>query len=272
MALRVHGMLETTGLPSASAKLQHAALPSFTAAARRSEWEDRSEWDDELGGSGRMASSVEHAANHASSSTSNNFEDGVVVDDDGFDLLPLPVPAPERRILTVGNGDGAIKPVESSSSSSSAHVAEERFHYGMGALDSREKPLENEGGGAYLADIAVDQNIDKLREVIGSVDNTLNRCLQSVARIGKAHKQRLQIHQDVIRGLDSWPEMRGRFVSQRSLMKGVAGIDQSLHVFEESDEAFVDGKLYNRVRSIVVSALRLLAQIYHGRPNSLDPL
>jgi hypothetical protein len=48
-------------------------------------------------------------------------------------------------------------------------------------------------------------------------------------------------HLDVMRGLDSWSGMRGRFVSQRSLMRGVGGLEQSKEVREESDLALIDG-------------------------------
>lgn len=226
MALKVHGMLETTGLPSVSAKLQHAALPDFGPLARKSEWDDRS-----------LEQGKASPPEVTSTLEGSNFEDGVV-DDDGYDLLPLPVPAPERRILTVGIRESGC----TGEGEPAGPQGKERFHYGMGALDSREKCLESDDPGAYLADIAVEQNIDKLREVIGSVDNTLNRCHLSVARIRSAHKQRLQLHLGFLRGIDSWPEMRGRFVSQRSLMKGVAGIDHSREVYDESDEALINGK------------------------------
>jgi hypothetical protein len=40
---------------------------------------------------------------------------------------------------------------------------------------------------AYLGDMGVDENIDKkLREVIGSVHNTLSRCMAISGRIGRA--------------------------------------------------------------------------------------
>lgn len=221
MALKVHGMLETTGLPAASAMLQHASLPTFGPAARMPDWDEND-------------SSARDTASEATSQRgASNFEEGVV-NDDGYDLLPLPVPAPERRILTVGSGIPNL---------ADNLNYEERFHYGMGALDDRLQLVEEEDrASAFLADIAVDENIDKLREVIGSVDSTLSRCLASVGSIGKAHRERHQLHVDVVQGLDSWPEMRGRFVSQRSLMKGVAGIAQSKEIYEEGDLSLIDGE------------------------------
>jgi hypothetical protein len=234
MALHVHGILETTGMPSASARLQHASLPSL--ASVRS-------WDDD---EGHICTTT---AERVIDGEASNFEDGVVsvqselqsdptdifqsTADDDYDLLPLPVPAPERRILSEGSGLGTA-----------SIPREARFHYGSSSpnasyfLDGDENGLRS----GYLSDMAVDQNIDKLREVIGSVDNTLSRCLASSGAIGKAHKDRQLLHLEIVRGLDSFAGMRGKFVSQRSLMKGVAGIEQSSNLYEEGDVAMIDGK------------------------------
>ena len=227
MALQVHGMLETTGMQSASARLQHASLPVLPA--RHPGWDD-------VDGSPESVESSEGRHEHDISSVreGSNFEEGVV-SDDGYDLLPFPVPAPERRILTLG----------SATMSAARNVPrEERFYYGSGDIELH-YPLrvEEEIGSAFLGDIAVDENIDKLREVIGSVDNTLTRCLASIGGIGKARRERHALHGSVVRGLDSWAGMRGKFISQRSLMKGFAGIDQSKELFEESDLALIDGTL-----------------------------
>lgn len=227
VALQVHGILENTGMQAASARLQHASLPALGSAGRSSGWD---ETDPDPGSpDGRDGIGADRAtANQAV----HNFEEGVV-HDDGFDLLPLPIPAPERRILTVGS---------SPCLPSRETFGEERFHYGGGDLEGRH-PLDYQDNeaSAYLGDIAVDENIDKLREVIGSVDNTLCRCLVSSGGIGKANTERLIIHLNIIRGLDSWEGMRGKFISQRPLMKGIAGVEQSKDIFEESDLTLLDG-------------------------------
>lgn len=228
MALQVHGMLETTGMQSASARLQHASLPVLPSARNPG-------WDDSDGSPDVGEAAPGRDAQGSSAARESNFEQGVV-NDDGYDLLPLPVPAPERSILTVGN---------TTSNPASDVSGEERFYYGSGDLDLR-YPLsvEEDAGSAFLGDIAVDENIDKLREVIGSVDNTLSRCLASIGGIGKARRERHALHVNVVRGLDSWAGMRGKFVSQRSLMKGFTGIDQSKEIYEESDLALIDGKIF----------------------------
>jgi hypothetical protein len=228
MALHLHGMLENTGMPSASARLQHASLPVFGINGRGNGWDES-----ESGSSDLRWNSDRDALN---APVASNFEDGVI-DDDGFDLLPLPVPAPERRILTIGN---TINTTVLDAKS------EERFHYGSGNLETGLSfHLENDNGSAFLGDIAIDENIDKLREVIGSVDNTFSRCLICCGKIGKANRERLNLHLNVVRGLDSWEGMRGKFIGQRPLMKGVEGVEQSKEVHEESDLALIDGTKYS---------------------------
>ena len=160
IALQLHGILETSGMPSASARLQHASLPVFDVPARMAGWDENEV----------TRTDIQSTSNGNSSNTRElfNFEDGVV-NDDGFDLLPLPVPAPERRILTVGN---------STPNGISESSGEDRFHYGSGNLETRYPfHVEDDNGSAFLGDISIDENIDKLREVIGSVDNTFSRCL-----------------------------------------------------------------------------------------------
>lgn len=232
MALQVHGILETSGMQSASARLQHASLPAFGISTRTSGWDE----GDVVSANVRELSPDENDTN---AREIHNFEDGVV-NDDGFDLLPLPVPAPERRILTVGSTPNSLL---------NESTNEERFHYGSDHSELRYPlHLQEDSDSAFLGDIAVDENIDKLREVIGSVENTLSRCLVSSGGIGKAHRERLNLHLSIIRGLDSWEGMRGRFICQRSLMKGVAGVDHSKELYEESDLSLIDGKMNRPLR------------------------
>jgi hypothetical protein len=243
MALQVHGLLETTGLPSASARLQHASLPSFNQSARSSGWDDE---DGTAAQEGRSVSGDGSVAEGAES-----FEHGVVqveseADADGYDLLPLPIPAPERSILCAGSTpqvcDGMLI-LEGGAEGSIVSLREERFHYGVdGERVNIAEQYEVES--AFLGDFQVDENIDKLREVIGSVDNTLARCLSACGGIGEARRERLSFHLDLVQGFDSWEGLRGRFITQRALLKGVAGLEQSKEVSEESDLDIVDGEFH----------------------------
>jgi hypothetical protein len=238
VALQLHGLLETTGLPSASARLQHASLPKFQKATRYSTWAD----DD-----GVVQESPFLESDCSIGEGIESFEHGVVQvesesDVDGYDLLPLPIPAPERRILCAGSiPHSSIGAYSSESHSTRSNAREERFHYG---IDSSRVHLgeQCEVESAFLADFPVDENIDKLREVIGSVDNTLHRCLSASGGIGEARSQKLNLHLELIRGFDSWEGLRGRFITQRALLKGVSGLEQSKEISEESDLEMVDGK------------------------------
>jgi hypothetical protein len=238
MALQVHGLLETTGLPSASARLQHASLPNFNQSARNSGWADEDPGVEEspsLSGDGSCTEGAE------------SFEHGVVsvegdgdTDTDGYDLLPLPIPAPERRILCAGS----TPPVNAGLlilDGGNFEAREERFHYGVDG-DRVNVGEQCEVESAFLGDFPVDENIDKLREVIGSVDNTLLRCLSASGGIGEARTERLAFHLQLVRGFDSWEGLRGRFITQRALLKGVSGLEQSKEIAEESDLDVVDGK------------------------------
>ena len=233
VALQLHGILETTGLPSASARLQHASLPTFNNS-RNSEWVD-DDADKMLGND---------SEDSGEKSMEDSFEEGVLhvrdeLDSDslldqgegeGYDLLPLPVPAPERQILNVSE---AKKKTSASK--------ETRFRYGGPPIQEGLLAGSTEDEKrVYLGEMAIDENIDKLREVIGSVDNTLSRCTASSCGIEQSRKERFAISLDILRGLDSWEGLRGKFVSQRALLKGVSNMEQSREVFEESDLTLID--------------------------------
>ena len=89
MALRVHGMLETTGMQSASARLQHASLPSFGKPHRPrgmggGTWEDDEERNGAHGGAvaGHVLGDDDPFAAcdvpSATAAVASNFEEGVV--------------------------------------------------------------------------------------------------------------------------------------------------------------------------------------------------
>ena len=277
VALRVHGLLETTGLPSASARLQHASLPNFRSSHSR--------WADEQEGAARQMAGDEPPS--FAIDETESFEHGVVeVEAEGYDVLPLPVPAPERRILCAGSTSSTTTPTSNSalglpglglqqqslgsqqvypssnssvasSSSAATTTTHSRFRYG-GDLPSQHGPQHQQHGtdglhnpsllgmdhhheAAFLGDFVVDDNIDKLREVMSSVDTTLRRCLGATARIGQTRRDLRACHIRIVRGFDSWEGLRGRFVSQRALLRGVAGLEHSKDLSDSSDYQMTDG-------------------------------
>jgi hypothetical protein len=66
--------------------------------------------------------------------------------------------------------------------------------------------------------------------------------LASGGGIGKVRRDRNNVQLDVVKGFDSWEGMRGQFISQRALLKGVNGLQQSKEIYEEGDLMLIDGK------------------------------
>ena len=240
VALRLHGVLETTGMPSASAKLQQASLPNFDNGKQQYGEEDAS-----------PKSADGNMNEHGKASNRDSvdcFESGVVAvaseldgdafgdgEDDGYDMLPSPMPTPEQAILTTVASDGVSVDAEIANKvSKDGAVA--RYNYGS-RID---EPAAPDDSAALLGDISVDRDIDKLREVIGSVDGLLNRCVSAGTRIGKAKRKENDLHMSILRGMDSWKGVRGELVSQRALLDGVSTLEKGFGVSENSYASLKD--------------------------------
>jgi hypothetical protein len=153
-------------MQSASAWMRHASLPSFGASTPSSGWDED---DTNSGVRGVVVKGAVEDKTTADTREANEFKEGVhhvqselpsddllAASDDDYDLLPLLVPAPERRILSVGSDLHA----------SSNTDRETRVHYRSGEQGQFPLDVEEDGQSAFLGDISVNENIDKLR-VIG---------------------------------------------------------------------------------------------------------
>lgn len=236
MALKLHGVLETTGMPSASAKLQHASLPDFDNGNQQYSEEDVSPKSAE--------SNVQERGASKGKDFTDCFENGVVAvaselesdpfgdgDDDGYDMLPSPMPPPEQAVLTTVAPSGGISvDTETANNKLLKDGSGARYDYGSRA----DEVASPDDSAAVLGDLSVDRDIDKLREVIGSVDNLLSRCLSAGARIGRAKRKGNDLHMSILRGMDSWEGVRGELVSQRALLDGVSTLEIGNVVSESS--------------------------------------
>mmetsp|Transcript_24176 Transcript_24176/g.35812 ORF Transcript_24176/g.35812 Transcript_24176/m.35812 type:complete len:1362 (-) Transcript_24176:2038-6123(-) len=250
MALKVHGILETTGCQSASAKLQHASLPNFESSSKK---KGNSSWADEDDEGGERNKGYDNNDQQVGDTCNNDsFENGVVsveseldTCDAGYDLLPNPVPAPERTVLCAGSSAVSDDAFDNGSTSGQslgdreallltsnkmAMNISQKFRYGVSPAAADEK------ASTLLGDMAVDDDIDKLREIIGSVDNILGRCFASSAGIGQAMRQRNALHLGVVQSIDSWEGMRGEIITQRALLNGVTMLASSSEVAEECNQ------------------------------------
>ena len=219
LVLQLHGVLETAGYQSTSTKLQHASLPRFasnnvhdsldSAAVNRSE---RREMDGDSVGSDEV------------SDLENDDED------DGFDILPDPLPLAERSALCAGS----IFPNRSvgnapDTGSYCTYSVQTKDRYGAMQHTS-------------LGDMEVERDIDRLRDLLRKVDKSFAMCCNALIGINKQRRSRDVLHVSILRSIDNWEGMRGIFLSQLSLLKGVTCLESASKSSNDSYTRFGEGK------------------------------
>lgn len=233
MSLQFHGILETAGRESTSAKIQHASLPKFGTTI--------SHWDDEETCTSKRKESL---SNHQQASVEGDFEAGVIrVDEEDtgdYDLLPSPGPSEEHHVLNATNtgsadNDKATTPTQT------------RFVYGTSNTNNDPPTMIYESHTAdavTLGSVKVDSDIDKLKGIIKSVDHNLRKLHQSSMTIEAAQCKRNTLHLDLLKDVDSFGDSRGGVISQRSLVGGVAALENSNALLERSIRNISDGELH----------------------------
>lgn len=219
LVLKLHGLLETAGYQSTSTKLQHASLPQYAP--------NNADKRIECGTSDRNAEENIDGS-HANDAISNVSDDEC----DGFDMLPDPLPFPERSALCAGS---VYPTLPSDNISYSAYSNRDRY----GTMQN-----------TTLGDIEVERDIDRLRGLLRRVDKSFATCCNALTGINEHRKSRDSIHINIIRNIDNWNGMRGKILSQRSLLKGVTCLEHtSLHA-NKSYTNFAEGKLFFTALSI----------------------
>jgi len=240
MSLQFHGILETTGHETASAKIQHASLPKFRNHPAGS-------WDEEeprKDGQKRNSKSSHNLGSPESDSpkSDTNFEAGVInveselADEQelgGFDMLPSPGPSEEHCVLNAGSA------VSVKVGPSKSHPNRSKFVYEI----TPEQP-----GGAHdrkdvvLGSIRVENEIDKLRDIILSINHTLGKLYQSSSSIRSAQDARNAIQLSLLRDVDCWGDSGDELISQRALVDGVAALESFNSAIEYSNKIMTDGR------------------------------
>lgn len=226
MALQFHGILETTGHESTSARIQHASLPKFGISSNS--------WDE--GETGNISA---NEVNQQESAT-GDFESEVICikselngedDAEGYSLLPSPGPSEEHHVL---NATDNIRFVSKGSTHSPPPT---RCVYGVATASG--SPRTND---LVLGSVKVDSDIDKLKSIIKSMDNILKRLHKSSMIIESAQTTRNALRLDLLKDIDSFGDSRGGVISQRSLVDGVAALWRSNTVTKSSNHNVSDGK------------------------------
>ena len=232
VALQFHGILETTGYESTSAKIQHASLPKFNNA--KNSW-DEEEDTDTVNGTSSSSKQDPSAENMAC------FETGVVKieselndeQDVGYDLLPLPGLSDEQSILNAGtsvlNCGGACTEENS-----------RQFIYRM-ATDQDVSDKYSTIGTMNL-----ETDIDRIREIIKSVNHTLGKMYKASKALQKSQQERNTLKSSLLRGIDSWCGSND-VISQSALISGVSDISTASSDSDSSCKRLSNGELPMRV-------------------------
>lgn len=232
MSLQFHGILETTGHESTSAKIQHASLPKFGGAG--------SSWDEDETENTKNTANPKEAADGDFESGVIRIESELAGDDDieGYDLLPSPGPSEQYHVLN------ATSNVHSTTDESTS-TTRVRFVYGSSdESGSSEVVRENHSTDAVaLGSVKVDSDIDKLKSIIKSMDHILKRLHKSSIVIESAQAAQNELQLGLLKDIDSFGDSRGGVISQRSLVDGVAALEGSNSALNASNGTISDGKL-----------------------------
>ncbi|KAK1745010.1 CCAAT/enhancer-binding protein zeta [Skeletonema marinoi] len=212
MALQFHGILETTGYESTSAKIQHASLPKFNNA--KNSWDEEDNVDTTNNSGSRTKQEGRGSPENVAC-----FETGVVKieselnneEDMGYDLLPLPGLSDEQSVLNAGTSvlnTGGTCTIEDS----------RQFIYRMATDKDVGDKLST------IGTMNVETDIDKVREVLKSVDHTIGKMYNASVNVQKSQHERNAFNASLLRGIDSWCGSSGDVISQRALVAGVAEI------------------------------------------------
>lgn len=211
LVLRLPGLLETAGYQSTSTTLQHASLPQFAHNISH-EGIEPSTFDGDM---------EENAVNRDDVSCIDNDSDDEC---DGFDILPDPLPFPDRSALCAGN----VYPTNTSDNASySAYSSQDR--YGI---------MQN----TTLGDMEVERDIDRLRELLRRVDKSFASCCNALIEINEHRRSRDLLHVNILRNIDNWNGMRGKILSQRALLNGVMCLEDASCRTDTSYANFKEGK------------------------------
>jgi len=232
LSIHVHAILESTGHSTASVKLQHASLPYI--ASSKGHHEDDSDFQSNLPSSGsRLANLVSEFESGVISVESELDMDewGDFLQMSGYDLLPSPLPPSERSALCAGK---TPRP--------STVSIQDDCGFLYGEFECSKHPDDGSlSCPPTLGDVSLDNDIDKLRDIIYDLRNNLDICLASLVALDEASRLRADLHLRILTILDTWEGMRGQIISQKALLNGASSFNMSLECYIASTEKILQG-------------------------------
>jgi hypothetical protein len=240
VTLKVHGILNATGMSTYSARLQHASLPEFDyhQSYRGTSTQNLHPSHHAVVPKAAAAESIVSAAirrsapSHAHSvdqqNCSDQFESSVTsVEcglDDEYDLLPSP---------QKGGRNGSV------------YEESDFAETGEGGPTS----LDGAAFDASDPDSSINATIDRLRGVIVSVDDHLHRCIAAHDKIASASRSRVDLHLTIIRALDtnSYGEVDEGLnadwtMDEQYFLRGMTDMERSHEIQFHADSNFGEGK------------------------------
>lgn len=215
VTLKVHGILNATGMSTYSAKLQHASLPDF-------------DYHQSYRGTSQNIHPTHLKANPTNPQAHSKGFDGNAAEiqsgfeskvtsvecglDDEYDLLPAPN---QVRGSFYEESDFAEIPDQLSND-----------------LGSENDPK------------SVDNTINKLRCVIASVDEHLSRCAAFHDKISEAARARINLHFNIIRAFDSNSFDEDAYnavdvaMDEQSFLRGITEMERSHEIMILADSGF----------------------------------
>jgi len=97
-----------------------------------------------------------------------------------------------------------------------------------------------------LGDMSVDKDINKLSDILHSLNDTLGRCLAATLQIGEGVRHRTKLHMDSLGALDSCEGVRGEIITHRALLVGVTSLEKGYNTSDASAMEFSRGLSWNR--------------------------
>lgn len=161
-------------------------------------------------------------------------------DIEGYDLLPSPGPSAQHHVLNATNSAHSV------SEKGNRSASRIRFVYGSSSGDgSSEVVFENHSvdDAVALGSVKVDHDIDKLKGIIKSMDHILKRLYKSSMIIEASQSTRNALKLDLLKDIDSFGDSRGGFISQRSLVDGVAALGSANAKLNSSNGNISDGNI-----------------------------
>ncbi len=233
LALKLHGILENTGYQSTSTKLHHASLPKFSKVK---------------GESVGIDDTTNHISEKVATEENNigdDFEKGIICiescldeendyknnDGSGFDVLPLPVPLHKRSALCAGS----FQTNQSLFSTNDNSHNEVGTNYGDCFNHPELSPI-------IVGDMSVDRDINKLRDLMRAVDESLKRGFTAGLLIGSESIDRINYQLCLLKEIDSGDSLCPRIIGQNALLHGVESLERNRNTVNDCTDQFVNGK------------------------------